>query len=273
MSARIEQNSSSASGVAHKVGLTGLKSSCPIPSTKSFKEFLKSGGNSSPILANICDTSFSLESASENCGYSDSIISNISAVASGDISPKNAFDNSLCVITFAILSANARVCSLSAKAAAPTPKLANISTIELLISSWLTSAPHMESLMILERLETPPSVTSPETMSPVVSSALQIASPNNSHIFTNNFTNMAIISSDIASFSAANNAANISEILPTQAKGLTSFGRVMSSMFLQNGSSKSLIKSKTVGLNKGGLGQSIAIMALEINLAPGKRFN
>ena len=55
--------------------------------------------------------------------------------------------------------------------------------------------------------------------------------------------------------------------------GFTSFGSVISSMFLQNGSSKSRINSKTPGLNNGGRGQSIDKSAFEINLAPGNLFN
>ena len=271
--ALIAQNSSRCSGVIHKEGLTGVKSSSPIPLIRSLKVSLKSPGNNSPILENIWATSSSLASASENSGNSESMIPEIIALASPDMSPKNALASSLWVIELAILSARASVCSWSAKASAPTPKFANISTIELFICSWSASSPQMESLRIAERLETPPSVTKPAATSPTVSNALQIALPIISQILINSFTRIAIINSDIASFKAANRAARMSDISPTQANGLTSLGSVMSSIFLQNGNSKSLIKSNTLGLKSGGLGQSIAIIAFEINLAPGKRFS
>ena len=102
---------------------------------------------------------------------------------------------------------------------------------------------------------------------------MHTALPIISHILINNLTNIDITISTIASFKALNSAPSISEISGTHPNGFTSFGKVISSIFLQNGSSKSRINSKTPGLNKGGRGQSIDKSAFEINLAPGNLFN
>ena len=157
------------------------------------------------------------------------------------------------------------------------PKLAYISTIALTTASSLASSPHKESRMIDFKLANPSpctllSVNSPVATSPTVPKALQSALPNKSQSFTRSLTNIETASSHKRSFKACKSAANIFLISPIHLSGLTNFGIVMSSMFLQKGRFKSLIKSKTVGLNNGGLGQSIAIIAVDINLAPGKRF-
>ena len=93
-----------------------------------------------------------------------------------------------------ISSAIDNTCSLSANAAPPAPKEANISTIVLSTCSSSASSPHIASRITSENEVLPVAIAGNEAAKdPATSSALQRASPIRPQIFTINFIIILII--------------------------------------------------------------------------------
>ncbi len=168
-------------------------------------------------------------------------------------------------------SLKASVRSLLAKFAPAPPSVPNIEAIESSISDSEAPGPQIDSLTISRSVVLPVNSSGRlPIILPAVARALQIASPMISHIFTISLNKICITACINASFIASKSAFHKSFRLIF---GINNLGSAMSPILRQKGSSISLMKSITDGVNKGGLGQSIVAKTLLITSAPGNSFS
>ena len=149
-----------------------------------------------------------------------------------------------------------------------------MSIIVSLTCSSSASGPQIDSRTTSAKVDLPVAMEGKAAaISPTVSSALQIAFPINSHIFTNNFIIILIINFCSAILKAIQINFIISLNSGIQPNGFSNLGNVISVILLHQGISRSLIKSIKLGLNIGGRGQSNNAIIFATTGAPGNLLN